>query len=106
MTAGLPHRIAHIRVSTDRRLCAIFQTQKHPAQTGCFSLWLLGQEVSIPWEREVLLVIAREELRQTLGITAEPQVSRVFIWSRAMPQYNLGHPEKLAQVGGGSRAGG
>ena len=57
-----------------------------------------GQEASIPWEREALLAIAREELRQTLGITAEPQVSRVFIWPRAMPQYNLGHPEKLAQI--------
>jgi oxygen-dependent protoporphyrinogen oxidase len=25
-------------------------------------------------------------------------VSRVFIWEQAMPQYNLGHPEKLSKI--------
>jgi oxygen-dependent protoporphyrinogen oxidase len=45
-----------------------------------------------------LLELAREELELTLGITAEPLVSRVFIWENAMPQYNLGHPEKLARI--------
>jgi oxygen-dependent protoporphyrinogen oxidase len=45
-----------------------------------------------------LLDLAREELELTLGITADPLVSRVFIWENAMPQYNLGHPEKLAQI--------
>ena len=48
--------------------------------------------------REHLLDLAREELELTLGITAEPLVSRVFIWENAMPQYNLGHPEKLIQI--------
>jgi oxygen-dependent protoporphyrinogen oxidase len=48
--------------------------------------------------REHLLDLAREELELTLGITADPLVSRVFIWENAMPQYNLGHPEKLAQI--------
>jgi oxygen-dependent protoporphyrinogen oxidase len=45
-----------------------------------------------------LLELAREELELTLGITAEPLVSRVFIWENAMPQYNLGHLEKLAWI--------
>jgi oxygen-dependent protoporphyrinogen oxidase len=48
--------------------------------------------------REHLLDLAREELELTLGITAEPLVSRVFLWENAMPQYNLGHPDKLAQI--------
>jgi oxygen-dependent protoporphyrinogen oxidase len=47
---------------------------------------------------ETLLEITREELRLTLGITAEPLIQRVFVWEKAMPQYNLGHPEKLAQI--------
>jgi oxygen-dependent protoporphyrinogen oxidase len=34
----------------------------------------------------------------TLGISAEPILSRVFVWENAMPQYNLGHPAKLAQI--------
>jgi len=57
-----------------------------------------GQESDIPWNEAGLLDLAREELELTLGVTAEPLVSRVFIWESAMPQYNLGHPEKLAQI--------
>ena len=57
-----------------------------------------GQETDIPWDETGLLELAREELELTLGITAEPLVRRVFIWENAMPQYNLGHPEKLAQI--------
>jgi oxygen-dependent protoporphyrinogen oxidase len=57
-----------------------------------------GQESDIPWDEAGLLELAREELELTLGITAKPLISRVFIWENAMPQYNLGHPEKLAQI--------
>jgi oxygen-dependent protoporphyrinogen oxidase len=57
-----------------------------------------GQESDIPWNEAGLLTLAREELELTLGITAKPLVNRVFIWESAMPQYNLGHPEKLARI--------
>lgn len=57
-----------------------------------------GQETDIPWNDAGLLELAREELELTLGITAEPLVNRIFIWEEAMPQYNLGHPEKLAKI--------
>jgi len=55
-----------------------------------------GQD--IPWNENELLELAHEELKLTLGITAEPLVSRVFMWDKAMPQYNLGHPEILKRV--------
>lgn len=55
-----------------------------------------GQD--IPWNENDLLELAKEELNLTLGIKAEPLLSRVFMWDKAMPQYNLGHPEKLAQI--------
>lgn len=57
-----------------------------------------GQEEQVPWDEAGLLEIAREELRLTLGITAEPALQRVTIWERAMPQYNLGHPERLERI--------
>jgi len=57
-----------------------------------------GQESDIPWDEAGLLDVARKELELTLNIFAEPLVSRVFIWENAMPQYNLGHPEKLNQI--------
>lgn len=55
-----------------------------------------GQE--IPWNENELLELAKEELKMTLGVTAGPIVSRVFLWEQAMPQYNLGHPERLRQI--------
>jgi len=55
-----------------------------------------GQD--IPWSDDELLELAKEELRLTLGITAGPLLHRVFIWERAMPQYNLGHPETLKRI--------
>ena len=57
-----------------------------------------GQEDEIPWDDASLLEIAKEEVKLTLGITADPLLSRVYIWEKAMPQYNLGHPEKLAKI--------
>lgn len=55
-----------------------------------------GQD--IPWDENELLEVAKEELKLTLDITTEPLVSRVFMWDKAMPQYNLGHPEILKQI--------
>jgi len=55
-----------------------------------------GQD--IPWNENELLELAKEELKLTLGITAEPLLHRVFMWENAMPQYNLGHPEILKRI--------
>jgi oxygen-dependent protoporphyrinogen oxidase len=52
----------------------------------------------LPWDEQELLGLAKEELQQTLGITANPLLSRVFRWDKAMPQYNLGHPERLKRI--------
>ncbi len=57
-----------------------------------------GEEQGIPWDEAGLVELARAELRQTLGIRAEPTLSRVFCWDRAMPQYNLGHPARLQRI--------
>jgi oxygen-dependent protoporphyrinogen oxidase len=55
-----------------------------------------GQD--IPWNENDLLELAQEELKLTLGITAKPLLQRVFMWDKAMPQYNLGHPEILKRI--------
>ncbi|MDQ3007880.1 MAG: protoporphyrinogen oxidase, partial [Chloroflexota bacterium] len=55
-----------------------------------------GQD--IPWNENELLELAKEELKLTLGVAAKPLLTRVFAWENAMPQYNLGHPEKLKQI--------
>lgn len=72
----------------------------HRAPEGCALIRVFvgraGQD--IPWHEKELLDLAKEELNLTLGITAQPHLSRVFLWEKAMPQYNLGHPEKLARI--------
>lgn len=45
-----------------------------------------------------LVGIAKRELVETMGITAEPRIVRVYQWPQAMPQYNLGHPERLKKI--------
>ncbi|MBI5934397.1 MAG: protoporphyrinogen oxidase [Chloroflexi bacterium] len=55
-----------------------------------------GQD--IPWNENDLLELSKEEMKLTLGITAEPLLSRVFMWENAMPQYNLGHPDILKRI--------
>ena len=37
----------------------------------------------------------RSELRQIMGVEAEPEKAWVFRWLRGMPQYTLGHLERL-----------
>ena len=72
----------------------------HRAPEGCALIRVFvgraGQD--IPWNEKDLLELAKEELSLTLGITAEPLLSRIFLWDKAMPQYNLGHPEKLKRI--------
>ena len=55
-----------------------------------------GQD--IPWNEKDLLELAKEELNLTLGVTADPLLHRVFMWDKAMPQYNLGHPDVLKRI--------
>ncbi len=45
-----------------------------------------------------LLQMVRDELRDVLGITAEPLLYRIFRWPQAMPQYTLGHLDRIAAI--------
>lgn len=45
-----------------------------------------------------LVEIARRELRDLLGVTAEPEWSRLVRYPRAMPQYHVGHLERVAEI--------
>jgi oxygen-dependent protoporphyrinogen oxidase len=44
-----------------------------------------------------LIDLARDELR-VVGVDAEPRFTRIHRWPRGMPQYTLGHPERLARI--------
>jgi len=43
-------------------------------------------------------ILARKELQEILGITAAPKFARIHRWDHAMPQYTVGHPERLTRI--------
>ncbi|MBZ5652319.1 MAG: protoporphyrinogen oxidase [Acidobacteriia bacterium] len=47
-----------------------------------------------------ILEIVREELRQILGLKAEPLFARTFRWRSAMAQYAVGHLDRLQRIEG------
>src|SRR5262249_57938046 len=48
------------------------------------------------WDDARLLEAVRAELRLALGIEAAPSFIHVVRWPRAIPQYHLGHLERVA----------
>jgi oxygen-dependent protoporphyrinogen oxidase len=47
---------------------------------------------------EALTSLVASEISPVLSITGEPIFSNVAVWPRALPQYNLGHSNRLAAV--------
>ncbi|HKI38054.1 MAG TPA: protoporphyrinogen oxidase [Gemmataceae bacterium] len=52
----------------------------------------------VGWDDGRLLATVRAELRAAMGVTAEPVFHRIVRWERAIPQYHLGHQERLARI--------
>lgn len=42
--------------------------------------------------------MVREELKDIMGIDAEPVITRVYRWINSMPQYTIGHEERVAWI--------
>jgi len=87
-----------------RLLAATFVHNKFPhrapedrALIRCFFGGSRNEEILQLHEDEILR-IAREELRQILGISAEPLFTRVYKWKAAMAQYTVGHLERLDRI--------
>jgi len=49
---------------------------------------------------ENILNIVRDELRQILGVKADPLFTRLYRWKSAMAQYTVGHLERLQRIEG------
>jgi oxygen-dependent protoporphyrinogen oxidase len=74
--------------------------QRAPAGYGLLRAFVgrAGQEQAVNAADDELLRLVRGELRRTLGVTAPPVLCRVFRWPQAMPQYTLGHLDRLAVI--------
>lgn len=63
----------------------------------CFLGGVGGGSVLSTTEENILESV-REELREILGITAEPLFSRIFRWPQSMAQYTTGHLDRIAEL--------
>jgi oxygen-dependent protoporphyrinogen oxidase len=45
-----------------------------------------------------LVEIARQELADLIGLTGKPNLVRVIRWNEAMPQYHVGHNDRVAEM--------
>ncbi|MBI1912224.1 MAG: protoporphyrinogen oxidase [Deltaproteobacteria bacterium] len=45
-----------------------------------------------------MIKMVKEELRDTMGITAEPVLVKVFRWINSMPQYTVGHEDRIKWI--------
>ena len=48
-----------------------------------------------------LIAVTMNELRTWLGVTGEPQAVKVVRWPQAIPQYTIGHAQRLAAIESG-----
>ena len=50
-----------------------------------------------------LLAIVRRDLASTMGLTAAPELTRTYRWPGGIPQYTIGHRERLERIEAGLR---
>ncbi|TKB75927.1 MAG: protoporphyrinogen oxidase [Nitrospira sp.] len=58
----------------------------------------VGRETILQLDDQALVARVREEMADICGVTAEPVYVEVNRWMKAMPQYTLGHLERLNQL--------
>jgi protoporphyrinogen/coproporphyrinogen III oxidase len=52
----------------------------------------------VDWDDDHLLTAVRGELRQAMGVEAAPVFHQIVRWDKAIPQYHLGHLERVARI--------
>lgn len=85
-------------------LAATFVHNKFPhrapedrALLRCFVGGAHNEQILQAPDDEILRIV-RKELRQIIGVTADPQFTRIYRWNFAMAQYGVGHLERLQRI--------
>ena len=85
LAATFVHNKFPYRALADRALLRCFFAGK-----GAESVWQLSDDQ--------IVGIVRNELQQILGVRAAPHFARIYKWKSAMPQYGVGHLERLDRI--------
>jgi protoporphyrinogen/coproporphyrinogen III oxidase len=108
----LPESFGFVVPTIERRkiIAATFSSRKfeHRAPHGkvLIRAFIGGavHEEMMAMDDDAKVAAAREELRALVGLTAAPLLTRVRSWPDAMPQYKVGHLERVAEIERESRA--
>jgi len=57
-----------------------------------------GQQDALAGDDASLVAIALCEMQEIMGLTVTPTLTRVYRWDRGMPQYNMGHLERVRRI--------
>lgn len=52
----------------------------------------------VDWDDETLLRAVNREMQAAMGVKAEPVFHRIIRWPKAIPQYVVGHLDRLARI--------
>jgi oxygen-dependent protoporphyrinogen oxidase len=74
-----------------------YRAPENRALVRCFLGGARDEKIFEASEEEILRIV-RGELRHIIGLTAEPLFARVYKWKSAMPQYSVGHLERLERI--------
>jgi oxygen-dependent protoporphyrinogen oxidase len=107
--ADVPHPLdgfGFVVPRTERRalLACTFASVKYPGRAPAGHTLLRAfvggalDEAILGADDATLVERARDELRQALGVTAEPVLTRVCRWPAAMPQYRVGHLARVETI--------
>ncbi len=55
-----------------------------------------GNLINLPDDE--LISLMKDEVSQTMGVTAEPIVCKIFRWANGNPQYDVGHLDRVSQI--------
>jgi len=47
---------------------------------------------------QAIISLVQEELAQLIGLGGEPEVAKVVRWNNAMPQYHVGHLDRIEKI--------
>ena len=57
-----------------------------------------NNEQLVSLSNEEMLRMIQEELRDMIGVEGDPILTRIYRWEKSMPQYLVGHLEKVARM--------
>ncbi|GGO92173.1 protoporphyrinogen oxidase [Wenjunlia tyrosinilytica] len=62
------------------------------------SIGRYGEEADLAWDDTDLVRLSREDLNAAAGLTAAPVAARVTRWGNGLPQYPVGHLDRVARI--------